>query len=114
MRKILLILAVVLGTLSVPAAAQAATVGNVTGFSQNGNTYTISAGTAQVRVIWSKADIFRIWLAPTGSFTDPAGADIAINQNFGTVSTTWSDAGTYYRINSSAAVLRVYKTPLTF
>jgi alpha-glucosidase (family GH31 glycosyl hydrolase) len=114
MRKVLLILAVVLGTINIPQAAQAVTAGNVTGFSQNGNTYTVTAGSAQVRVIWSKVDIFRIWLAPSGSFTDPAGADIAINQNFGAVATTWSDAGTYYRINTSAVVLRVYKTPLTF
>lgn len=114
MRKIMLIMAILIGTLAFPQPAQAATIGNVTGFAQNGNIYTINAGSSTVRVIWSKVDIFRIWLAPSGTFTDPAGTDIAITQNFGTVSTTWSDAGSYYRINTSAVTMRVYKTPLTF
>lgn len=105
---------VLLAAMLVPGVAHAATLGNVTGFVQSGNTYTVSAGATRVRVVWLKPDVFRIWLAPTGSFTDPAGRKIAVNQDFGAVSTSWSDAGSYYRIQSSAAVLRVYKTPLRF
>ncbi|MGH3714132.1 MAG: discoidin domain-containing protein [Micromonosporaceae bacterium] len=109
-----LVLAVAILPLLPEQAAHAATLGNLTGFSKSGNTYTISAGTPTLRVIWLKPDVFRIWLAPNGSFTDPAGRQIAINQDFGAVATSSSDAGSYYRIDSSAAVLRVYKAPLRF
>ncbi|MBB5872470.1 alpha-glucosidase (family GH31 glycosyl hydrolase) [Allocatelliglobosispora scoriae] len=97
-----------------PVAAAAATPGDVTAFSQSGNTFTIAAGSTQVRVTFARADIFRIWLAPTGTFTDPAGTDITINTSFGTTGATWSDAGTYYRINTGAVTLRVTKSPLRF
>jgi alpha-glucosidase (family GH31 glycosyl hydrolase) len=97
-----------------PGTASAASAGDVTSFTQSGSTYNIAAGSTQVRVIFSRADIFRIWLAPTGSFTDPAGTDLTINTNFGATTTNWSDAGTYYRINTSAVTLRVNKSPLRF
>ncbi|MGH3735024.1 MAG: RICIN domain-containing protein [Micromonosporaceae bacterium] len=103
-------LAVTLGS----APAYAATLGDLTSFSKSANTYSIAAGTPKLRVVWLKPDIFRIWLAPNGSFTDPAGRKIAISQDFGAVATSWSDAGSHYKITSSAAVLRVYKSPLRF
>ena len=45
----------------------------MTGFSADTSTYTLSAGAAKVRVVFLKDDVFRLWLAPDGNFTDPAG-----------------------------------------
>lgn len=99
----------------VDAPAKAATVGNVTGFTRSGNSFDIATDAApKARVTFHRADIVRIELATNGSFTDPAGSDITIRRDFGTTSLTWSDAGSHYRINSSAQVLRVYKSPLRF
>ena len=72
-------LAVITGVLvnGGPATAQTAagdtTLGDVTGFSADKATYTLSAGAAKVRVVFLKDDVFRLWLAPDGNFTDPAG-----------------------------------------
>src|SRR5262249_70677 len=58
--------------------------------------------------------IFRLWLAPNGTFTDPAGTDIAIKTDFGAVTTTSTDAGSYYKIATSKLSLHVNKAPLRF
>lgn len=54
------------------AAAGDTSLGAVTGFAADGSQYTLTAGTAKVRVVFVKDDVFRIWLAPDGTFTDPA------------------------------------------
>ncbi|WP_328967193.1 TIM-barrel domain-containing protein [Streptomyces sp. NBC_00239] len=97
-----------------PAAA--ASAGSVTGFSQSGNTFTVTASTgAKARVVVARSDIFRIWLSPDGAFTnDPAGSDLATTTDFGAVSPAYSDAGSYYRITTGALSIRVNKSPLQF
>lgn len=97
-----------------PQADNLTTIGDVTDFSADGNTYTVSAGEAKVRVMFYKDDMFRIWLAPDGEFTDPASDDIIVKTDFPEPETEWSDAGDYYRIDTADVVLRVYKHPLTF
>ncbi|MFJ7962448.1 TIM-barrel domain-containing protein [Streptomyces sp. NPDC096324] len=97
-------------------AAQAATAGNATAVTRSGDTFTVATSSgAAARVQFARADIFRIWLSPTGSFTDdPAGKDLAITTTFGSVGTTLTDAGGYWRIGTSAVSLRINKSPLTF
>jgi alpha-glucosidase len=97
---------------ALPAAA--GTIGNVTGFTGSGASYTVSAGTAKVRVTFARADIFRLWLAPDGTFTDPAAGKLALRTDFGPVTSTSTDAGGYYKIATSALTLRAYKSPLHF
>ncbi|MER6394990.1 TIM-barrel domain-containing protein [Kitasatospora sp. NPDC001603] len=98
------------------SAAAASTAGNATGLTQSGSTYTVSTSSgAKARVAIARADIFRIWLSPTGAFTDdPAGSALAVKTDFGPVVTSHSDAGAYYRINTDAMTIRVYKSPLRF
>jgi alpha-glucosidase len=100
--------------LTVVPSASATTIGSITGFNASGDTFTISAGSAKVRVVFSRADIFRLWLAPDGTFADPVGGKLAIRTDFGKVNPTWTDAGDHYRITTSALNLRVYKAPLKF
>ncbi|MEU6890384.1 TIM-barrel domain-containing protein [Streptomyces sp. NPDC046557] len=98
------------------AAPAPATAGNATGLTRSGNTFTVSTSSgAKARVVIARADIFRLWLSPDGAFTqDPAGTDLAPTTDFGPVDTTYTDAGTYYRITTGALSVRVNKTPLRF
>lgn len=103
------------------SAESTTTVGAVTGFTADGNTYHISAGAVQIRVIFYDDDVFRIWLAPNGEFTDPANADnsgpdtdIVVKRDYSPPQTQSSDEGEYYRISTAHVTLRVYKDPLRF
>src|ERR1017187_10438608 len=104
-------------------AAQAAprgrsvTLGDLTAFDVKDNTFNIAAGPDQLRVMFYRDDIFRIWLGPDGQFTDaqPAPDDAQIVVFKGpAIAMPWKDAGEYYRIVTKASVLRVYKRPLRF
>ncbi|MET9610223.1 TIM-barrel domain-containing protein [Streptomyces sp. NPDC006512] len=98
------------------ASAPAATAGTVTGFTRAGGTFTVSTSSgAKARVTVARADVFRLWLSPDGSFTDdPAGSDLAPTTDFGPVDTAYSDAGTHYRITTGALSIHVEKSPLRF
>jgi hypothetical protein len=93
------------------------TLGDVTAFDMKDNIATVSAGQDQVRVVFYKDDIVRLWLGPDGQFTDaqPTATDAQIIvYNEAPIPFTSRDAGDYYRVESQAVVLRVYKRPLRF
>ncbi|MBP2471567.1 alpha-glucosidase (family GH31 glycosyl hydrolase) [Crossiella equi] len=118
MRRLTSTLAVlVLLTLGLPTAwAQPAerTLGDITGVSQQEGTTTISAGSDRVRVRFLQPDVFRLWLGPGGTFTDPVGGAILTSTDFGPVATTVTETADYYKIETEAAVLRAYRSPLRF
>jgi alpha-glucosidase (family GH31 glycosyl hydrolase) len=89
-------------------------IGNITAFTVDTCTALITCGSAKVRVIFYKEDLFRIWLAPNGNFSNPAGNNIVVSYDFPLISVNWSDEGTYYKIFTSELVLRAYKNPLKF
>jgi alpha-glucosidase (family GH31 glycosyl hydrolase) len=111
-----------------PATAQTAagdtTLGDVTGFSADKATYTLSAGAAKVRVVFLKDDVFRLWLAPDGNFSDPAGtpptdpnapaSTIVTKTDYGTPQTAWRDRGSYYSLTTGKVEVRAQKSPLKF
>ncbi|MER8187342.1 NPCBM/NEW2 domain-containing protein [Kitasatospora sp. NPDC094015] len=97
-----------------PAAVAATTsAGAVTAFSAAGSVYSIAAGTARARVSFTTDRVFRIELAPTGTFTDPTGSDIVLPQD-APPATSWRDAGDHYEISTAQLTLRVYKAALRF
>lgn len=93
------------------------TLGDVTAFDVKDNVATVSAGADQVRVIFYRNDIVRLWLGPDGQFTDaqpnPADAQIVVYRG-APIAFASRDAGDYYRVESPTVVLRVYKRPLRF
>ncbi|WP_187413527.1 NPCBM/NEW2 domain-containing protein [Micromonospora sp. MP36] len=105
-------------------AAESRELGAVTGFHADRATYTLTAGDARVRVAFLTDDVFRIWLAPDGQFTDPANtppddpaapdANIVVKTDYPNPQTSWSDAGGYYSLRTSAIEVRAYKSPLRF
>ncbi|KJK51593.1 glycosyl hydrolase family 31 [Lentzea aerocolonigenes] len=96
------------------ASAAPATIGDVTAFSQSGSAFTITAGAAKVKVSFAQPGVFRLQMAPDGTFTDPVNGQIAIKTDFGPVTASYVDSGAYYKISTSAVTLRAYKTPLRF
>jgi alpha-glucosidase len=107
-----------------PAAAErqqprgrSITLGDVSGFEVKDNVFNIAAGPDQVRVIFYRPDIFRIWLGPDGNFMEPPAHpdDTPIVVYKGRpIPVGWKDIGDYYRLESDVCVLRVYKRPLRF
>jgi len=100
-----------------PPRGRSITLGDITGFEVKDNIFQIAAGPDQVKVIFYRDDIFRIWVGPDGEFIDaqptPEDAQIAIYKG-APIQVSWRDAGEYYRIESKECVLRAYKKPLRF
>jgi len=100
--------------LSIKIYAKEAYVGKITAFKADKNEFDISAGISKVKVIFYSDDIFRIWLAPVGDFTNPAANDIVEQYTVYNPQVTATDKGAYYQIKSKQCVLRVYKSPMRF
>ncbi|WP_229070662.1 TIM-barrel domain-containing protein [Actinoplanes sp. DH11] len=112
--RALLAALILLVTMLTATPARAATPGSATTVTGTGNTYTVTTSTAaRMRLVLVRTDILRIWVAPDGQFTDPAGTDITVRTGFGAVASSLTDAGTHYRVATSAMVVRINKNPLT-
>ncbi len=100
-----------------PPRGRSITLGDLTRFETVDGGFLISADPDQVRVTFLRDDIFRIWVGPDGKFTEaqPTPGDAQIVAYTGApIPVTSRDAGDYFRIESKACVLRVYKKPLRF
>ncbi|GGS31860.1 NPCBM/NEW2 domain-containing protein [Actinokineospora fastidiosa] len=96
----------------------------MTGFAVDGGTVTLRAGDAAVRVVFLKDDVFRLWLAPDGEFSDPAStapedpdapaSTIVVKRDYPTPEVTTEDKGDYYSLRTGKAEVRAYKDPLRF
>ncbi|MBP1598533.1 MAG: glycoside hydrolase [Acidobacteria bacterium] len=96
--------------------ARSVTLGDLTNFEVKDSVFHISAGPDQIRILYYRDDIFRIWLGPDGKFSEaqvPEDAQMVIHQG-APIAVSWRDAGDYYRLESKECVLRVYKRPLRF
>lgn len=100
--------------LSIKINAKATYVGNVTAFRAGKNEFNIEAGISKVKVIFYDDDIFRIWLAPDGDFTNPAGNDIVDQYKVDNPAVAATDKGSYYQLKSRQCVVRIYKQPMRF
>ena len=101
-------------TLSTTLTSNSHVLGNITAFTVDTNTVTITSGNSKVRVIFYKDDMFRIWLAPSGTFLNPAGDHIVVSYDYPLIGINWSDEGDHYLITSQDLALRAYKAPLRF
>ncbi|MEV6521887.1 NPCBM/NEW2 domain-containing protein [Longispora sp. NPDC051575] len=105
-------------------AADPGHLGAVTGFAADGATYTFSSGAAKVRVVFQKADVFRLWLAPDGEFTDPANtapadpaapkANLVVKTDYPVPATTWKETRDTYELRTASMRLVARKSALTF
>jgi alpha-glucosidase len=98
--------------LGIKINAQATPLGNITSFTSSGNEVDIASGISKIKIIFYGDDIFRVWLAPDGAFVNPADSEIVVQYPAGNVRVGTTDAGNYYKLQSKACVVRVYKTPI--
>lgn len=89
-------------------------IGNLTEFKGAGHEFDIKAGLSAFKLIFYSDDIFRLWMAPDGEFSNPAGNDIVVDDTPGKSTVTATDKGNYYQVKSKSCVVRVYKQPLRF
>lgn len=101
-------------TLKIKINAGETSLGNLTGFKVKDNQAIVSAGISKLSVTFYTDDIFRIWLAPDGSFTDPADSEIVIHYPSKKPPIITTDEGIYFKMKSPECVLRIYKQPLRF
>ncbi|MGW4519535.1 TIM-barrel domain-containing protein [Amycolatopsis sp. NPDC004378] len=97
-----------------PAAAGSGQLGDLTGITADGPTVTLESGAAAVRVSFPADGAVRVWLAPDGTFTDPAGSRIVLPKNTPPATPKRVDKGAYWAISTPKATLRAYKHPLEF
>ncbi|MCD4734982.1 MAG: DUF5110 domain-containing protein, partial [Bacteroidales bacterium] len=101
-------------TLTKTPVSMSTVLGGITNFQVDTNTALITCGNAKVRVIFYKDDMFRIWLAPNGFFSNPAGDHIVVSYDYSLIGIDWSDEGDYYLISTNDLNLQAYKNPLKF
>ncbi|WP_370949461.1 TIM-barrel domain-containing protein [Amycolatopsis sp. cg5] len=97
-----------------PAAGPDGRLGDLSGITAEGATVTLKSGAAAVRVSFPAESAVRVWLAPDGTFTDPAGSKIVLPRGTSPVTPTRTDKGSYWAISTGKATLRAYKHPLKF
>ncbi|MER7395361.1 TIM-barrel domain-containing protein [Streptomyces sp. NPDC000151] len=88
--------------------------GDLTSFEGRDGSYRFAAGPLKAKADFLTGGQLRLQADPSGDFSDPAGSQIVRKRPALQKHTTSFDAGAYYGIRSSEAVLRVYKKPLRF
>jgi len=102
-------------TLSMELYSQACELGDITNFTQeNAKEFVVSCHKAQLKIQFLRNDMFRIWMAYDGIFTNPAGKDLIINTPEENVNASLSETSDYYLVTTPRAALRIYKKPLRF
>ncbi|MEU7895794.1 NPCBM/NEW2 domain-containing protein [Nonomuraea sp. NPDC049152] len=105
-------------TVAMPGTAHAATLDSITAFTAENDVYTMEAGTARLRLTFQKDDVFRLELAPDGTFTDPAntgaGAKIIVKSDYPRVPSSWKEFDDRYEVTTGAVTVRVGKKPVLF
>jgi alpha-glucosidase len=86
-----------------------AALGNITNYTTSNGEFIFTCGTSKLKVMFYTDDIFRVWLAPTGTFAD--NADIIVYKNPPISSIVVTQLTDRYELASSTCVVRVYKTP---
>jgi alpha-glucosidase len=89
-------------------------LGEVTAYAPVPGGYEFECGNARLKLQFVRNDIFRLWMAYDGEYTDPAGNDLVINKPAKPVDVTTTDRGDYYLFTTSDMALRAYKQSLRF
>jgi alpha-glucosidase (family GH31 glycosyl hydrolase) len=91
-----------------------ASLGNLDSWKQIPHGIELTSGITKVRIIFYKQNVFRIWLAPDGEFTNPADSEIVINYQQQKISPfITNDANNLY-LTTNACKLIIQKDPILF
>ena len=101
-------------TLTMELYSKACELGNITDFKADQNELQISCHQVKLKLHLLRNDMFRIWLAYDGVFSNPVGNDIIINTPNMAVDKKLTDESDYYLLKTPEMAIRVYKAPLRF
>jgi len=101
-------------TISMMLYSGAYSLGDITSMVPGSNSALITCGNARVKLGFVRDDIFRLWMAYDGDFTDPAGNDLVINLPNQPVQMQYSEKPDYHLFTTKSIALRAYKKPLRF
>ena len=102
-------------TLQASLYAAKMSLGNISKVNKLSNhEYEFVSGYSKVKLIFYRDDIFRVWLAPDGEYTNPAGDEIVVDYGIHNPKVSMGNAGDYYKFSTRECVVRVYKNPLRF
>lgn len=88
-------------------------LGEITGIKRLSEAeYEITSHFSKAKLIFYRDDIFRLWLAPNGEYTNPAGDEIVVDYTLHHPSVSWSNKGDYYMFRTRKCVVRLYKKPM--
>lgn len=101
-------------TISTVLYSGAYSLGEITAYAPVPGGYEFACGNARLKLQFVRNDIFRLWMAYDGEYTDPAGNDIVIHKPDQPVEVKTADKGAYYLFTTADVALRAYKQPLRF
>lgn len=101
-------------TLSEIISNEKTMLGNLTSWQKINHGIQLSCGITQLKVLFYKDDIFRIWLAPDGNFTNPAENEIVIDSVFQYPPLNISEDEKNIFISSSSCKIKIQKSPVLF
>jgi len=101
-------------TISTVLYSGAYSLGGITAYTPVPGGCEFGCGNAKLKLQFVRKDIFRLWMAYDGDFTDPAGNDIVIHKPDQPVEVETADKGAYYLFTTAVVALRAYKHPLRF
>ena len=92
-------------------------LGSITSFNKQDDEFEIQTSDGAVtKIIFYRADIFRIWVGPEGNLTDPASAEetpIVVYKGK-PINVNKSEENDYYKLETDSCILRIYKNPCMF
>jgi alpha-glucosidase (family GH31 glycosyl hydrolase) len=78
------------------------------------NIVHLKSESSEIKIIFYKPDIIRIWMDSTGEFKDPTEGKLIAKDSFTQINIELVDNGTYFKIKSDKCVIRAYKDQLKF
>ncbi|MGI8950795.1 MAG: TIM-barrel domain-containing protein [Chitinophagaceae bacterium] len=89
-------------------------LGNLSSWKKIADGVELTSGITKLKIVFYNNNIFRIWLAPDGNFTDPADSEIVVNQKIIHPTLSIKEDAKNIFIISSFCKLQIQKTPIIF
>ncbi len=89
-------------------------LGKLDAYQKIKNGVELISGITKLKVLFYKQNIFRIWLAPDGAFTNPADTEIVINYKFENIPLSIKDDEKNIYLQTDSCKLVIQKNPILF
>lgn len=101
-------------TLAQTISQDSASLGKLDSWKKIENGVELVSGVTKLKVIFYKQNIFRIWLAPDGNFTNPADTEIVINYNLQKFPESVTENAKDIIVKTNSCKLVIQKNPILF